>query len=169
MIILQGLQSCWMSFLWFQNNWKMKSSVNSHQIYHSNWTGNCISLSLEHFEYINLIKIAVAHAQTHTKIPYIHIHNLSLSLSLSHTHTHTHTYIHIYITITLRTPPYIYIYIWRRSRCNGYYPRKETQWPEFKAWTGLFTFPMALISMGKLGIQQFSLQLWINSRAGKVL
>ena len=35
---------------------------------------------------------------------------------------------------------------------------------EFKSWTRLFVFYIALISLGKIWIQLFSLQLWLNSR-----
>ena len=36
---------------------------------------------------------------------------------------------------------------------------------KFKPWTRLFGFHIALIPLGKVWIQQFSLQLWVNSRA----
>ena len=36
----------------------------------------------------------------------------------------------------------------------------------FKSWTRLITFHIALIPLGKIWIQLFSLQLWVNSRAG---
>ena len=35
---------------------------------------------------------------------------------------------------------------------------------EFKSWTILIAFHIALIPLGKVWIQLFSLQLWINSR-----
>ena len=46
----------------------------------------------------------------------------------------------------------------RCSWCNGYRRRR----PEFKSRTCLFTFPMA-DTLGKICIQIFSLQLWVNS------
>ena len=49
--------------------------------------------------------------------------------------------------------------------CNGYRHRKWTRWHEFKSWTRLIAFHIALIPLGKVWIQLFSLQLWINSRA----
>ena len=58
----------------------------------------------------------------------------------------------------------LYIYImcpW----CNGYRRRKWTWWYEFKSWTRLITFHIALIPLGKVWIQLFSFQLWVNSRA----
>ena len=36
---------------------------------------------------------------------------------------------------------------------------------EFKSWTRLIAFHVALISLGKVWIQWLSLQLWVNSRA----
>ena len=49
--------------------------------------------------------------------------------------------------------------------CNGYRRRKWTRRHEFKSWTRLIAFHIALISLGKVWIQLFSLQLWVNSRA----
>ena len=40
---------------------------------------------------------------------------------------------------------------------------------EFKSWTRLIAFHIALMPLGKVWIQLFSLQLWINSRADWVL
>ena len=64
---------------------------------------------------------------------------------------------------------YIYIYIYReRERgypwCNDYRRRKWTRWHEFKSWTRLIAFHIALIPLGNVWIQLFSLQLWVNSR-----
>ena len=47
----------------------------------------------------------------------------------------------------------------------GYRFRKWTQRHEFKSWTRLMAFHIALIPMGKVWIQLLSLHLWINSRA----
>ena len=55
-------------------------------------------------------------------------------------------YIYIYI--------YIYIWSWRL---------------EFKSWTREIAFHIALIPLGKVWIQLFSLQLWVNIRADWVL
>ena len=49
--------------------------------------------------------------------------------------------------------------------CNGYRRRKWTRRHEFKSWTRLIAFQIALIPLGKVWIQLFSLQLWVNSRA----
>ena len=38
-----------------------------------------------------------------------------------------------------------------------------------KSWTRLIAFHIALIPLGKVWIQLFSLQLWVNSRADCVL
>ena len=43
--------------------------------------------------------------------------------------------------------------------CNGYHCWKWTRWPEFKTWTRQFAFHIALILLGKVCIQLFSLQL----------
>ena len=61
---------------------------------------------------------------------------------------------------------YIYIIFRRCPRCNGYHRRKWTRLHEFKSWTRLIAFHIALIPLGKVWIQLFSLQLWVNSRAG---
>ena len=50
-------------------------------------------------------------------------------------------------------------------KCNGYRRRKWTRRHEFKSWTRLIAFHIALIPLGKIWIQLFSLQLWVNSRA----
>ena len=41
--------------------------------------------------------------------------------------------------------------------CNGYRCRKWTRWHEFKSWTRLIAFHIALIPLGKVWIQSFSL------------
>ena len=50
------------------------------------------------------------------------------------------------------------------SWCNCYRRRKWTRRHEFKSWTKLIAFHIALIPLGKVWIQLFSLQLWVNSR-----
>ena len=57
-----------------------------------------------------------------------------------------------------------YIYVWRCPWCNCYRRRKWTRPHEFKSWTRLIAFHIALIPLGKVWIQLFSLQLWVNSR-----
>ena len=49
--------------------------------------------------------------------------------------------------------------------CNGYRRRKWTRRHEFKSWTRLIALHIALMPLGKVWIQLFSLQLWVNSRA----
>ena len=49
--------------------------------------------------------------------------------------------------------------------CNGYRRRKSTWRHELKSWPRLIAFHIALIPLGKVWIQLFSLQLWVNSRA----
>ena len=55
-----------------------------------------------------------------------------------------------------------YSYLWRCPWCNGYRRRKWTRRHEFKSWTRIIAFHIALISLGKLWIQIFSLQLWVG-------
>ena len=47
---------------------------------------------------------------------------------------------------------------------NGYRHRIWTRRYEFNSWTRLIAFHIALIPLGKVWIQLFSLQLWVNSR-----
>ena len=47
--------------------------------------------------------------------------------------------------------------------CNGYRHRKWIRWHEFKSWTRLIAFHIALIPLGKVWIQLFSLQLGVNT------
>ena len=49
--------------------------------------------------------------------------------------------------------------------CSGYRRWKWTRRHEFKSWTRLIAFHIALIPLGKVWIQLLSLQLWVNSRA----
>ena len=61
-----------------------------------------------------------------------------------------------------------------RKRCPwlpivSYRRRKWTRQQEFKSWTRLIAFHIALIPLGKVWIQLFSLQLWVNSRTDLVL
>ena len=55
-------------------------------------------------------------------------------------------------------------FIWRCPWCNGYRRRKWTWQHEFKSWTRLIAFHIALITLGKVWIQLFPRQLWVNSR-----
>ena len=59
----------------------------------------------------------------------------------------------------------IWLFAWRCPWCNGYRRRNWTWRHEFKSWTRLIAFHIALIPLGKVWIQLFSLQLWVNSRA----
>ena len=56
-------------------------------------------------------------------------------------------------------------YLWRCPWCNGNRRRNWTQRHEFKSWTRMIAFHIALIPLGKVWIQLFFLQLWVNSRA----
>ena len=64
------------------------------------------------------------------------------------------------------------LYLCRGRRCpwcNGYLHWKWTRRHEFKSWTRLIAFHIALIPLRKVWIQLFSLQLRLNSRADWVL
>ena len=52
----------------------------------------------------------------------------------------------------------------RCTWCNGYRRRTWTWRHEFKPWMRLIAFHIALIPLGKVWIQLFSLQLCVNSR-----
>ena len=52
---------------------------------------------------------------------------------------------------------------------QSYGRRKWTRRHEFKSWTRLIAFHIALIPLVKVWIQLFSLQLWVNSRTDRVL
>ena len=58
---------------------------------------------------------------------------------------------------------------WRCPWCSRYHRRKWTRRHEFKSRMRLIAFHIALIPLGKVWIQLFSLQLWVNSRADWVL
>ena len=63
----------------------------------------------------------------------------------------------------------IIIIIRRCLWCNGYRCRKWTQRCEFKSWTRMIAFHIALIPLGKVWFQFFSHQLWVNSWTDCVL
>ena len=72
----------------------------------------------------------------------------------------------IWMHLSLFLSIYISIYIfWRCPWCSRYRRGKWTRRHEFKSWTWLIAFHIALIPLGKVWIQLFSLQLWANSRA----
>ena len=60
---------------------------------------------------------------------------------------------------------YCIFFSFRISWCNGYRHRIWTRRYEFYSWTRLIAFHIALIPLGKVWIQLFALQLWVNSRA----
>ena len=55
--------------------------------------------------------------------------------------------------------------LWICPWWNGYRRRKWARRHEFKSWMRLIAFHIALIPLGKVWIQLFTLQLWVNSRA----
>ena len=62
-------------------------------------------------------------------------------------------------------PEYITTNLWRCSWCHSYCHRKWTQRNEFKSCIKLIAFHIALITLGKVRIQLFSFQLWVNCGA----
>ena len=63
----------------------------------------------------------------------------------------------------------IWLEYWRCPWCNGYHRWKWTRRHKFKSWTRLIAFHIALIPLGKVWIQIFYLQVWVNSRTDWVL
>ena len=64
----------------------------------------------------------------------------------------------------------IYIkWIWHKITYKGWYAIKTQPTNQIKSWTRLIALPIALIPLGKVWIQLFSLQLWVIRRAGWVL
>ena len=122
---------------------------------------------------------------------FIILTDLPTSAVLTLTHTHTHIYILSWAAVVyVAAPPWAtetvlspwlavdevwvsyvlsdvvwwkYI-IMRCPWCNDYRRRKWTRRHEFKSWTKLIIFHIALIPLVKVWIQLFSLQLWVNSR-----
>ena len=70
---------------------------------------------------------------------------------------------------TLVIRQWLLLLTWRCPWCNGYRRRKWTRRLEFKSWTRMIAFHIALIPLGKVWIHLFSLQLWVNSRTDWVL
>ena len=58
---------------------------------------------------------------------------------------------------------------WKRSSCHSYRRHKGIQQPELKSWAILFEFYITPIPLGKIWIELFSLQMWVNSRVNWVL
>ena len=82
-------------------------------------------------------------------------------------------YIYIYICVCVCVcvcvRMYVYMNLYICPWCKGYHRRKWTGRHEFKSWTRLIAFHIALIPLWKVWIELFSLQLWVNSRADCVL
>ena len=77
-----------------------------------------------------------------------------------------YVFIYAFIYFCTQWNGFMYCYISHRGRCtwcNGYRRRKWTRWHEFKSWTWLIAFNIALIPLRKVWIQLFSLLQWVNS------
>ena len=72
-----------------------------------------------------------------------------------------HSIKYLYMTLKLS---HINSILWMCPWCSRYRRRNWTRRHEFKSWTRLIAFHIALIPLGKVWIQLFSLQLWVNSR-----
>ena len=77
-------------------------------------------------------------------------------------------YIYIYIYCHPQTDCFVGNKKWRCPWSNGYRRRKWTRRHELKSSTRLIAFQIALIHLGKVWTQLFSLQLWANSRAATI-
>ena len=118
--------------------------------------------------HIALIPLGVFHI-------YLYVSINRYPYKYTHMHIYIYIYVYIYIYICIHINIYVYIdiyihiYIYTHMYwcpwCNSYHRRKWTQRHAFKSWTRLIAFPIALIPLGKVWIQLFSLQLWVNSRA----
>ena len=72
-------------------------------------------------------------------------------------------YIYIYICACVYICMYVCMYIRLEALVvYGYDFRKWTESYQFKSWTRMIAFHIALISLGKVRIQLFYLQLWVN-------
>ena len=92
-------------------------------------------------------------------------HVLFTYICLTATESSIYIYIYIYIYTHKAVLKILYDGItWRCQWCNGYRRRKWTRRHEFKSSTRLIAFHIALIPLGKVWIQLFSLHLWGNSR-----
>ena len=104
---------------------------------------------------------------------YTHIYTLAYTHTRIHIHLIIYTHVHTdrKIGTNIQTPPlkHTHIYAWiissmnnsssvrRCPWCNGYRCRKWTRRHELKSWTRLIAFHIALIPLGKVWIQLFSL------------
>ena len=123
--------------------WKLVCDLWFHEIFTNNNLQNFLAHTLATLDTLTSsiwLKIALC--------MYLHIHIHYTPLP------HTHTIIHNYNQHT-----------W----CSRYCRRKWIRRHEFKSWPRLITFHIALIPLGKVWIQLFSLQLWVNSRTDWVL
>ena len=66
------------------------------------------------------------------------------------------------LCVLLELQIHILLVLRRCLWCNGYRRRKWTRRHEFKSWTRMIAFYIALLPLGKVWIQLFSLQLWVK-------
>ena len=87
------------------------------------------------------------------------IHGIVISKAIDSTHRGKMEQILIAYRLLKETVTAIMMLYGRCPWCNGYRRRKWTRQHEFKSWTRLIAFHIALIPLGKVYIQLFSLQL----------
>ena len=121
-------------------------------------------------------------SQARSKYLYTYFFSLSFHFTLCNVHNFPSSFLFVdyykiwssgwlvWMSKSQRTDIIIIIIIIRRCPwCNGYRRRKWTRRLEFKSWTRRIAFHTALIPLGMVWIQLFSLQLWVNSRTDWVL
>ena len=102
-------------------------------------------------------------------INYFHFLNLQNELFLFISHRFSTSYLpeknlQCIVDSRLRHCLKLFVIMLRCPWCSRYRRRKWTRRHEFKSWMSLIAFHIALIPLGKVWIQLFSLQLWVNSR-----
>ena len=96
-----------------------------------------------------------------TIVKYFWILSKSIGCIPYETYTSTKTNIHTgRMSAWIKKVPSSRRYLW----CNGYRRRKWTRRHELKPWSRQIAFHIALIPLGKVWIQSFSLQQWVHSR-----
>ena len=127
-----------------------------------------------HFVFFLTLLVSQCHLwnlRPYTSLLSLFLSSISISSSVAH-YRNDREYITSWIAqvlITLMRFQLWSLILIRCPWCNGYRRKKWTRRHEFKSWTRLIAFHLALIPLGKVWIQLFSLQLWVNSRTDWVL
>ena len=107
----------------------------------------------------------LTHTNTHTGISPFPIMTASRDYNEVDFHKKKYSLFHLTTKCTNLANTFLSFIILSLIFCNGYRRRKWIRRYEFKSWTRLIAFHIALILLGKVWIRLFSLQLWVNSRA----